>query len=89
MKSYCIKIENINMPHEFKSTRVIDATTIKDLFNKICQVYGFSEKMKTHLELWSGPLGYQERMRLDNLEIIPEKYEHIWVRATCITHHHP
>lgn len=87
MKTCCIKVENIDVPSEMKSTRVIESTTVMELFDKICKIYQFNDNVKKCLELWSAPVGHQNRKRLDVLENIPVEHEHIWVRA-AITHHH-
>ena len=81
MTTRFVKIENVNLPSNMKGTRVVNAITSAELLEKICQIYGFNEAKKSQLELWSGPLGYIGRQRLDTCEIIPEGYEYIWVRA--------
>jgi hypothetical protein len=77
--SYYVKIENINVTEDLKSIKMINASTTKELLDKIMEVYSFNENNK--LELWSAPMGYTSRIRLDTLTIIPKEYENIWVRG--------
>ncbi len=87
-KQIFIKVENIATP--LQSYQVIsysdDIISSEELLNKISEHYGFSSNSKQiRLELWSGPIG-TNRVRLDTLKNIPDKYTNIWVRGYLITH---
>jgi hypothetical protein len=75
---YYVKIDNISIPEEKKATKVLEAIDVKDLMSKVCEYYGFMEK---NIQLWSGPLGYTSRKRLDTMAEIPDNCEDIYVRG--------
>jgi hypothetical protein len=77
-RTYYVRIDNISVPDTKKATKVIEAIDTKDLISKICDYYGFKEE---NIQLWSGLMGYSNRMRLDTLVEIPENYEDIYVRG--------
>ena len=78
---YLVRIDNINIPDILQGIKVIDAHNTVDLMAQIIAHYGFEEKHRAHLQLWSGRLGELYRVRLDILDYIPDTYEFIWVRG--------
>jgi hypothetical protein len=80
-RQYYVKIDNITVPDELKGFKVIKASTATELKDRIYEVYNFKENAKKHIQLWSGPLGMSNRIRLDKLIDIPKAYEEIYVRG--------
>jgi hypothetical protein len=82
-RHYYVKIDNIIVPDELKGFRVIKAATAAELKDRIYEVYNFNETAKKHIQLWSGPIGVTNRIRLDTLVHIPKEYEEIYVRGVA------
>jgi hypothetical protein len=80
-REYIVKIDNIVVPNDKKGCMVISASTKDELLTNICERYGFNETSKQYLELWSGQIGYTNRIRLDILDNIPNIYNCIWIRG--------
>jgi hypothetical protein len=83
-REYFTKIENINIPDNMKTTKIISAYSPTDLKNKICTLYGFHDSFKKDIQLWSKPLGYMGRTRLDILDKIPLDCENVYIRGVVI-----
>lgn len=79
-RTYYVRIDNISVPEEKKATKVIEAVDTQELMSKICEYYGFK---KENIQLWSGPMGYTNRVRLDTMVEPPEKCEDIYVRGVA------
>jgi hypothetical protein len=75
---YYVRIDNISVPDTKKATKVIEAVDVEELLSEICEYYGFK---KENIQLWSGLMGYSNRVRLDTMVEIPEKCEDIYVRG--------
>jgi hypothetical protein len=85
---FFIKVENIITP--LKTYQVIEFSPDSDkispieLINKIMDHYNLKSNNRIRLELWSGSICASQRVRLDNLEYIPDKYRNIWVRGYIV-----
>jgi hypothetical protein len=75
---YYVRIDNISVPDTKKATKPIEAVDVKELMSEICEYYGFKRE---NIQLWSGPMGYSNRVRFDTLVEIPENYEDVYVRG--------
>ena len=80
-RQYYVKIDNIAIQDELKGFKVIKASTAAELKDRIYEVYNFKENAKKYIQLWSGPLGMTNRIRLDTLITIPSNCEEIYVRG--------
>lgn len=78
---YLVRIDNINISDAYRGIKVIDAHSTADLLTQIIRYYGFEEKYRANIQLWSGRLGQLSRVRLDIMDNIPDIYEFIWVRG--------
>lgn len=83
IRHYYVKIDNIIVPEEFKGFRVVKAATVTELKDRIYEVYNFNENTRKYIQLWSGPIGLTNRVRLDTLLDIPKTYEEIYVRGVA------
>jgi hypothetical protein len=81
--TFYVKLENFQVPDELKKAKVIEATTVDELADKIMEVYNFKPELRSQIELWSKPMGSIGRERLDTLSIIPKDYEDVWVRGVA------
>jgi hypothetical protein len=79
-RRYYVRIDNISVPEDKRATKAIEAMDTNDLISKICEHYGFK---KENIQLWSGPIGYTNRIRLDIMMEIPEKCEDVYVRGVA------
>jgi hypothetical protein len=82
-RQYYVKIDNITVPDELKGFKIIKASTAAELKDRIYEVYNFNENAKKYIQLWSGPIGITNRVRLDTLITIPPTYEEIYVRGVA------
>jgi hypothetical protein len=78
---YYVKIENVNVPDCLKGYKAIEASSVKDLKEKIIELYDFDRNNTSNnliIELWSGQINNSKR--LDILDKIPKGIEFISVR---------
>jgi hypothetical protein len=80
IRRYYVEIDNIIIPPHLKGIKAFEAATTNELLDKIIDYYGFKWQYKNSLQLWSNKKGLL-RERLDEMEVIPEKYEFIYVRG--------
>ena len=78
---FYVKLDNIAVSDSLKELKMIEADTSTDLRQKIALIYGFNDQIMKQIQLWSAPLGYSNRTRLDTYDIIPQQFQTIWVRG--------
>jgi len=78
-RAYFVKVENIQVPDQLRATKLIEATTISELKEKIYEYYEIHDNHRKNIQLWSASFGMQNRMRIDILDEIPENVEHIYI----------
>ena len=86
VRDYYVKLDNFFVENvELQGFKRIPAVSGPDLLSKVIHYYGFDHKDALELRLWSSPHRLSTaNIRLDQLEIIPEDCEFVWVRG--ITH---
>ena len=78
VRTYYIKLDNVNVPEDLKGFKCIDAsTTTNELIEKIKIVFRLRHDLT--ISLWSNS-NYIGR-RLDTLEEIPKENEFIYARV--------
>lgn len=84
LRQYIIRSENINFNDYRLVPRVmelISGSGLELLENIIETYYIDTHKMGNgHIELWSNPIGIINRIRVDNIKIIPPNITDIWIR---------
>ena len=83
-REYFIKIENISISEDMKTTKIISALNPVELKDKIMALYGFHDSFNKEIQLWSGPIGSIKRIRFDTMEQIPIEYDTVFVRGVLI-----
>jgi hypothetical protein len=84
-RRYFITVENVALPERLKSTKAFEAETTAELKTKIAAYYGFSLPSTMELQLWAGPHGSSNNLRVDLDTIIPESHDSIWVKVANTT----
>lgn len=78
LRSFYVKLANIKMEdNKMMEYKHIMASSGPDLLDKVCSYYGFNSLIKKHIKLFYR-LGYHS-IRIDNMDIIPDEYEFIFV----------
>lgn len=80
-RAFFVKIDNILLSKELDRTRVIFAESTAELKQQIYKYYKIKQEYAKNIQLWSAPLGFKDRVRLDTLNEIPQNYECVWVRG--------
>lgn len=77
LRTYYVKLDNVNVPEDLKGFKSIDATSTKELIEKIKKVFRLRQDLT--ISLWSNS-NYIGR-RFDTLEVIPKENEFIYARV--------
>ena len=77
LRTYYVKLDNVNVPEDLKGFKSISASTKGELIGKIKTVFKLREDIT--ISLWSNS-NYIGK-RFDNLEEIPKENEFIYARV--------
>ena len=82
-RDYYVKLDNFFVENiEMQGFIRISASSGPDLLSRVIHYYGFDHKNALELRLWSSPHRLSSALvRLDQLEIIPEDCEFVWIRG--------
>ncbi len=77
LRTYYVKLDNVNVPEDLKGFKSIEAESVKELIEKIKLVFKLRQDL--NISLWSNS-NYIGK-RLDNLDEIPKENEFIYARV--------
>ena len=78
-KQFIVRVDNIVVKGE--RIHVFEASATKELMDNICAYFEISEKYRDCVQLWSGQQGISHRVRLDEMDEIPDTYEIVWIKG--------
>jgi len=86
-RQFFVRSDNIMKKGSYMGIKIIRATSGQELLEKACIAYELpwppiqpNGKGPFSIHLWSGQLGMQNRIRVDNLTIIPSHISEVWLR---------
>jgi hypothetical protein len=77
LRTYYVKLDNVDVPDDLKGFKSIDATSTEELIEKIKKVFRLRQGLT--ISLWSNS-NYIGK-RLDTVETIPKENEFIYARV--------
>ena len=82
-RDYYVKLDNFFVENiEMQGFKRIRASSGPDLLRKVIHYYGFDHKEALEIRLWSSPHRLSTaNIRLDQLDMIPQDCEFVWVRG--------